>query len=104
MFSGWGEGIRARSLLVISCNNRGMKSRNKLPQGNVGTVREVSCGGAISGELAGHGGRWRLTSRVDGLTRGSVNFAGVNPDGFGNGFRKGLNSREIREVGGRWSG
>ena len=48
-FSGWGEGIRARSLLVISCNNRGMKSQNKLPQGNVRTVREVSCGRAISG-------------------------------------------------------
>ena len=29
---------------------------------------------------------------MDGLTRGSVNLAGVNPDGFGNGFRKGLNS------------
>ena len=34
---------------MISCNNRGMKSRNKLPQGNVGTIRKVSCGRAISG-------------------------------------------------------
>ena len=41
---------------MISCNNRGMNSRNKLLQGNIGTVREVSCGRAISGELAGHGG------------------------------------------------
>ena len=83
---------------MISCNNRGMKSQNKLPQGNVGTVCEVSCGRAISRELAGHGWKWRRTSRVDGSTRGSMKFAGVNPDGLGNGIQKGLNSGRFRKL------
>ena len=40
---------------MISCNNRGLKSRSKFPQEDVGVVCKVSCDKAISRELAGHG-------------------------------------------------
>ena len=101
-FSGWGEGICARSLLVISCNNRGMKSRNKL-RGMSG--RSARCPAA--GQFLGVSRTW---------VEVASNFAGGWVNSWKREFRwsesgwirkwisEGIKFREIREVGGRWSG